>query len=158
MSSLKPEKERPHLLVLGIGNTLNGDDGAGCAIADAVNSLPPDKRKTDFTFTALNAGTVPENFVGTIRKANPDLLLIIDAGDFSAMPGTIELFLPSDVTGFTFATHALPLSVLAEYIGSELSVPVEILLIQPESIDFLAPLSPKAESAVQEVVDFFKKK
>lgn len=144
--------------MLGIGNTLNGDDGAGCEIADAINSLPLDQRKSDFAFTALNAGTVPENFVGAIRKSNLDLLLIIDAGDFSAMPGAIDLFLPSEVTGFTFATHTLPLSVLAEYISSELSVPVEILLIQPESIDYLAPLSCKVESAIQEVIGFFKRK
>lgn len=156
LTSLKSDKEIPHLLLLGIGNELNGDDGAGCIIADAINLIPPDKLKPDFAVTTYNAGTVPENFISAIRKANPDLILIIDAGDFNAMPGSIELFSPADVTGFSFATHALPLNVLAEYISSELNVQVEILLIQPESNDYLASLSQNVEIAIQEVISFFR--
>ena len=65
-------------ILLGIGNPLNGDDGAGIYVAEQF-------RKDGWI--SLSCGTAPENFTGIIRKAHPDCLVLVDAAALGLSPG-----------------------------------------------------------------------
>lgn len=141
--------------MLGIGNDLNGDDGAGCAIADELLRTRTPQKQSNYALSVYNCGTVPENFVGKLRKIQPDFVLLIDSGDFSASPGTIRLFSPEESVGFSFATHALPLNILASYIEAETKAKAALLLIQPEQVSYLSPISFAVQQSVERIIDFF---
>ena len=67
------------VLILGIGNPLKADDAAGPLVCEKISG----RVKAD----VIDAGTVPENYIGSIIKKAPENILIIDAIDFDAKPG-----------------------------------------------------------------------
>ena len=87
-------------LVVGIGNTLKGDDGAGPLVCEQL-------RCAGVLVELIDAGTVPENYIEPIVKKAPRNLLIIDAIDFGDSPGAISIFRPAQLNSLAFSTHTL---------------------------------------------------
>jgi hydrogenase 3 maturation protease len=79
-------------------------------------------------------------------------VIIVDAADMGLPPGTVQILDPRDITGISFATHALPLRVLAGYLESETDCSVIIMGIQPASVEFDAAITPEVSEAVEETV------
>lgn len=145
-------QREPQIVILGIGNELNGDDAAGIAIIR--NLLQNDQIHTRRGLHIFDCGTVPENFSGKLRSLNPDYVLLIDAGKFSDAPcGTINLFSTEECHGFDASTHTLPLSVFGKYLETEFKCPTDMLLIQPCRTDFLSEISISVKRAVKEIAD-----
>ena len=67
------------VVILGIGNTLRSDDGAGSILASRIRDKAP--------YIVYDCGASPENYLGKIVQDKPDTVLIIDAADFGAKPG-----------------------------------------------------------------------
>jgi hydrogenase maturation protease len=94
MQHLSPRthSRRPHrVLVLGVGNTLLQDDGAGVHVAETL--------RTDFRGDWLRAGCEPEIVdAGTVGLALLPLiedaatLIVVDAAELGAAPGTLRVF------------------------------------------------------------------
>ncbi|HBA91091.1 MAG TPA: hypothetical protein DCZ08_04755 [Anaerolineaceae bacterium] len=125
----------PRVAFVGIGNEFNADDCVGPLIARKLAA----KLKPRENVLILDAGTAPENFSGTLRKFQPDLVVLIDAVDMEQPVGTIA-WLPWDaVEGMDAFTHGLPPSVLGAYLRQELGCEVGILGIQPASLTFDQP-------------------
>ena len=59
------------VVIVGIGNTMKGDDGFGPAL---VERLSPKVKAV-----CIDAGSAPENYTGKIVKEKPDTILIVDA-------------------------------------------------------------------------------
>jgi hydrogenase maturation protease len=74
-----------NLLVLGIGNTLLGDDGFGIRAMEHLRarSDPPGASYVD-------GGTLSFSLLGHLEHA--DALLVIDAAELEAAPGTVRAF------------------------------------------------------------------
>jgi hydrogenase 3 maturation protease len=72
-------------LIVGIGNILKADDGAGPLVCEQLG-------RAKVCADLIDAGTVPENYIQPIIKKAPQNLLVIDAIDFGASPGTIKIF------------------------------------------------------------------
>ncbi len=72
------------VVVVCIGNTLVGDDGAGCAVHDALAAagVPP-----GVTLRWLATGGM--NLVDEL--AGEDLLIVVDAVQFGTAPGTVHV-------------------------------------------------------------------
>ena len=70
------------IVVLGVGNFLHGDDGAGPAVAAGVLALGLPG------VSAFDCGTAPENFTGVVRRLHPDLLVVADAADMGLPAGS----------------------------------------------------------------------
>ena len=66
-------------------------------------------------------------------------------------PGTVRLIDAADIGGVSFGTHALPLTVLADYVAREIGCRVTVIGIQPSTIEFGEILSPAVSAAVDEV-------
>lgn len=135
--------------VLGIGNELSGDDAVGVRIVRALSSrlVPRSDR------LVLDTGTAPENFTGPLRRFRPDLVLLVDAADLSAEPGTVAWIDWTETDGLSGSTHTLPPSVLARFLVGTLVCRLALLVIQPASLQFGASLSPAVQSAADQVVD-----
>ena len=61
-------------VLVGVGNTLKGDDGAGPLLCRELTGK--------ICAELINAGTVPENYIQPIIHKKPQNLIIIDAVEF----------------------------------------------------------------------------
>lgn len=137
------------MLVVGIGNELRRDDAIGPAIARALMQT---KR-----LPAIDCATAPENFLGTIKKIDPERVVMVDACDFGAQPGEWRLFGLVDIERMpiaTVSTHNLPLSLIGRLIRNEVGCEVELLGIQPATVGFGEGLSAPVAEAKQKILDF----
>ncbi len=158
-ASLKPSKqaEQPvRLAVLGIGHELCGDDAVGVRLAGRLRSLTPGNDR----LLVIEAGPAPENFTGLLRRFRPDLVLLVDAAQMDAGPGTIGWLDLQSVDGISASSHTLPLHILVSYLLAELGCQVALIGIQPEQTFADAPLTPCVQAAagmvVQELLDCLK--
>lgn len=148
LSQLQPEHAQ-RVVIVGIGNELNGDDAAGVWVARKLQEAAG--RVADSPVLIVEAGTAPENVTGALRKFAPALVLLIDAAQLNEPPGTIGWLDWRETTGISAVTHGLPLYVLAEYLVTEIGCEVALIGIQPRTNAFDAPLSPEVLLAVDEV-------
>lgn len=134
----------PRLAIVGVGQTLRGDDGAGPAVVrHLAQVLSPAE-----ALLLVDAAHAPENVLGPLIRFHPDIVLFIDATRAGEPPGTI-LWLPAtaaDAAGGS--THTLPLNVLAEFIRAETRAAAYVIGIQPAATEFNDRLSPAVEAAV----------
>lgn len=133
---------------VGVGSELNGDDAAGLWV---IRGLAP-MLKGEPHILCLESGVNPENALGPLRKFEPDLVVMVDAADFGEAAGSIRFIDSREVDGISFSTHSLPLNLITAYLGSELDCPVWLLGIQPESLEFAAPLTIEVQNAVDEII------
>ena len=110
-------------LILGVGNTARGDDGAG--------SLLVRKLTGRIEACCIDAGIAPENFLEKIVRKKPDTVLIVDAADFGGSPGEIRLLKPDQLASGGLSTHALSLQMACDYLQLSIPVEVHLLAIQP---------------------------
>jgi hydrogenase maturation protease len=113
-----------NILFAGAGNVLRNDDGAGVYITRRI--------KNNSNLSSITVETGIENYIGKINTLNPDILVIVDCADTGALPGSFRLLNINKVQDITFNTHNIAFSRLADFF----SMPVYLLAIQPEKIDF----------------------
>lgn len=133
-------------VVLGIGNTLKGDDGIGIYIVEKVNKYLKEARFTEAKseVIVIDCGTTPENYTSVIRKHNPDTLILVDAADMGLSPGSYRIIPPEKIEVMHFSTHAIPLSVFMSYV-SESCGEVVLIGIQPDKMEVGTVLSSKVQ-------------
>lgn len=141
----------PHsTLILGLGNSLRGDDGVGPAVIEWLDrqELPPDVE-------AIDGGTAGLDIVSTLMGR--ERAVIVDAANIEGGPGEWVRFTP-DVARLkdndtTLSLHSAGLAE-ALALGAALDVlPREIIIygVQPKSVDWLPQLSDEVRAAVPEV-------
>jgi hydrogenase 3 maturation protease len=134
--------------VLGVGSELRADDVAGILVAQRVGERTGN-RKTPPEIATFIGATAPENLTGEIKRFQPTHLVIVDAADLNAEPGTITLMDPDSIGGTTFCTHSLPLKVMIDYLLDSFECHVTIVGIQPKSLAVGAPVSQEVLDAVE---------
>jgi hydrogenase 3 maturation protease len=143
MSLTFPTPCPARVAVLGVGNELNGDDGAGVRVVRELAARLP----VTPGVLLIDGGTAPENFTGPLRRFRPDLVLEIDAAQLGASPGTAAWVDWREADGLSASTHTLPPSVLATFLTEELGCRVSLIGIQPAGLELNQPLSPDVERA-----------
>jgi hydrogenase 3 maturation protease len=133
------------LAILGIGNSLRGDDALGLEVLKLLHGNVPKRVKL------IESGTVPENFTGEVEQFKPSHVLLIDAASLEAKPGAVKLVPSQDIAGLAISTHALPLSMFAEVVQSSVKTRILLLGVQPKRVDFIEGLTPEVEKATKEV-------
>lgn len=129
-------------VILGVGNSLHSDDGAGPYFAELF--------KENKNIVSFNCGTAPENFTGAVKKINPELLIIVDASLMGLRAGEIRIVPKEKIHDTSVGTHMLPLTHLIDYMSEY--VPQIILIgIQPKSLDEGDFLSAEVLSALDEL-------
>ena len=147
--SLAKNRNHPvRIALVGIGNEINGDDGAGVHIAHSLSQYSTEQPG----WLVVEAGLAPENFTGTLRRFQPDLVVLIDAAEMALPAGEIACLDWSAAGGWSASTHTLPLNMLSAFLVSELGCQVMVLGIQPMQMEMDQPFSQEVTRAVDEVV------
>ena len=134
-------------VLVGIGNTLKGDDGVGPLLCrDLTGKICAE---------LINADTVPENYIHPIIHQKPQSLIIIDAVDFSASAGTIKIFKPDQLGSVAHSTHALSPHLFIDMIRKSIEVDVYFIGVQPAQVGFGQSVCAKVAEAIQRLVDIF---
>ncbi len=125
-------------VLVGVGNPLRGDDGVGSLLARRLVARGAGR--------VLDAETVPENFLGTLLEDPADLILLVDAVEQGARPGTCCMG-PARILGERCSsTHAPSLLLMARMLEARRKE-VWLLGIQPGSTEIAAPLSEPVRAA-----------
>ncbi len=136
------------VLLIGAGNALRGDDGAGPAIVSLLEG------KVDAGL--LDVGEVPESYLGRILAAQADTIVLLDAADFGAAPGDLAILNAEDVAGCSVSTHQMPLDLFFHYIRQNSHAEIFALGIQPARLGFGESMSPAVEDSVQALGKLFQ--
>jgi hydrogenase 3 maturation protease len=128
------------ILFIGIGNILKMDDGVGVYISRKV--------KNRDSVSSLTVETSIENYIGKINSLNPDILVLIDCVDIKSAAGTLKLLSLNQIQDITFNTHNISLRRLADFFP----MPVYILGIQPEKIDFGENISYLVKNVADKII------
>jgi hydrogenase maturation protease len=105
-------------VIAGIGNRLRGDDALGPALIDRL------RERT--AATLVDCAEVPERYLGAIAEPSPESILLIDAVDLGAAPGSAALLSEEELPDRLSTTHDTPLRVLMHYL-SEVEATLESL-------------------------------
>ncbi len=142
---------RPIMQVIGMGNPLRGDDGAGPAIVEALKArgLPGVQLMT------CHGDGLP--LIDTWKSAGR--VMLIDAATSGANPGTIYRFdalsqaLPASLSFYSSHTFGAAETIeLARTLG-QLPPHLVVYAIEGKNFALGAGLSPEVEHAVREVVE-----
>ncbi len=127
----------PRVAFMGIGNEFKADDSFGPLVVERLSASLPRSEN----ILILNAGTAPENFSGTLRRFNPDLVVMIDAVDMQKEVGNVAWVDYDSLEGMSAFTHAPAPAMLAGFLRDELRCRIALIGAQPGSLEFDQPAS-----------------
>jgi hydrogenase maturation protease len=137
-------------LVLGFGNVLLSDDGAGIRLVERLRS-ELDNVAAEF----VDGGTLSFSLLSYVEST--DSMLVLDAADLDATPGTIGFFEGAAMDDFLKSSrrrtvHELGLIDLLDMARLRDCLPSRraLLCIQPGRIDWNEALSPPVAEAMPE--------
>lgn len=136
-------------LVLGLGNELLADEGIGVHAMRRLQQALEAQDGIEF----LDGGTLSFTLAGPIAEA--DRLIVIDATQLDAAPGTVRLFRNGDMDRFLHSNnrksvHEVGLIDLMAIARLTDTLPAERVLIgvQPEKIDWGETPTPQVAAAI----------
>lgn len=112
--------------IVGVGDEMNVHDRLGMLAAKEIDGLHLENLRVFY------AGAVPESVTGPIRKFKPDAIVLLDAADMGARPGTVALVEPDAIRASLLSTHSLPLSVVMEFLEKDTGAHALLVGIQPD--------------------------
>jgi len=133
--------------IIGIGNTLMSDDGAGVRVLEILDDLPD-----HVSIVELATG----GMVLLHHLEDYDRVIIADAVDFGGRPGEIRVFSPDEVRTIKtvgYSLHDLDILKVLELAAKLGMLPesVRIAAIQPVSLEMKEGLTPPVEAALPEL-------
>jgi hydrogenase maturation protease len=151
MSLPDPSDEIKHVLVLGLGNPLLGDEGIGVRVVEELKGLElPDG------VAVVEGGTAGLGLIGLMEGYQR--VIIVDAADMGHSPGRVVRFTPLEAQ---LKTAEAPLSLHQIGLGEALALaealemaPAELVIIgiQPSRLEMGAGLSPEVERAIPQII------
>jgi len=146
-------------LVLGVGNTLLSDEGAGVHVVHYLKQHYPNL--PDVTY--LDGGTLSFTLAGPIADA--DNLIVIDAARLKAEPGAMQIFVNADMDRFLgtgkLSVHEVGLADLIDIARLTDTLPARRVLVGIQPLQFgwgdqpspsVADTIPKAASQVMTMI------
>jgi hydrogenase 3 maturation protease len=132
-------------VILTVGNSMMGDDGAGPRLGELLAAMPA------AGWSVIDGGSTPETEVHSVRARQPDRVLVVDAAEMDLAPGEFRL-LDDEIIAerFCMTTHAMPLTILMTLLR-EFVPDVRLLGIQPSLVAFYYPLSPEVSRGVDRI-------
>ncbi len=127
--------------VVGIGNRLAGDDGAGSALAERLAGR--------VAGCVIDAGIAPENHLEPVVRDEPDSILLVDAVDFGGDPGSVRILDARALGAGGLSTHATSLGAICDYLGARSAARAVLIGIQPGRLRLGAGLSDEVSRAVE---------
>jgi len=99
----------------------------------------------------IDAGPVPENFIGPVLRSRPENLIVIDAVEMGLRPGSIAAMSLEKVRPSRISTHCCSLDLFVGLIGIAIEGKAVLLGVQPACLVFGGPISPEVMQAIEYV-------
>jgi hydrogenase 3 maturation protease len=132
-------------VILGVGNPMQGDDAIGPNLVDLLHGR--------VEATLIYGGEVPENYLGSIRAARPEVVLIVVALELGAEPGSLIILDADRLRALENFTRNPGLAFLAMMIQDETSAEVILVGIQPQATKFAAEMSEPVHQTMHNLVE-----
>lgn len=133
-------------VLLGVGNEMNGDDAIGVYVARNFKCNG---------WKAIDCATVPENYIGEIKRIKPEKIVIVDAADMGLKAGEIRMVPKEKIAKATFSTHSIPLSLFISHLEKYTNAKIYLIGIQPKS--FYGKMSKEVKEAGEKLMEMIKK-
>lgn len=146
---LSGEESPKRIVVIGVGNLLQKDEGIGIHTVKALQEMQlPDN------VTIIDGGTSPDILACT---RTGDKLIIVDAARAGGRPGDIYRFQPDNLvaeSGEMLSVHELGVPQNLRLMSLSGNEPSEVVIIgiEPKEIDWGTELSPELEMKIPEIV------
>ena len=140
-------------LILGIGNTLLSDEGAGIHAMNQLQSSYPDS--PDIVY--IDGGTLSFSLAAYLQDCSN--IIVLDAAELNSLPGTVRTMVGVEMDDFLGAARRSPHEVglldLFDIARLTESLPVNRALIgiQPQSIEWGTSPTPPVEKALPVAVE-----
>ena len=144
-------RDAGRVLVLGVGNEVRGDDGAGTHAARLLQRAAG-RARLRAPCLAVPGGAAPENFTGQITKFEPTHVILVDALAWAAPAGAISTVDPAALGGVSLSTHSMPLGVLRDYLYKSGYSRLLVLGVQPSTIELGRGMSREVKKSVRRIV------
>jgi len=156
-----PRHPRPaQVTVIGIGNTLMGDDGAGVHVVETLKQRLRDRFDRN-EVRLLDGGTLSFTLLDEVEQT--DYLIVADAAEFHAEPGTLRLLEQAEMDAYLGGTvrpsvHEVNLLDVLTAARLRDSMPQRYALvgIQPEHIGWSTEPSETVAPSVQRAADMIE--
>lgn len=132
--------------IVGIGNELKGDDGAGVYIVKEFVK----RGLTNF----LDAGVALENHIFKIIEKPYKNVILIDAVDMAKEPGFISLLDVNALACGGISTHTISLKMAGELLSAD-GKRIHLIGIQPRDMSLDSGLSSDVKSVSDKLVSFW---
>lgn len=137
---------KKRVAVVGVGNEMRGDDAVGCYVARRLEGVED--------ILVIEAGDVPENYIGLLREYKPECIVFIDAVDVGADAGSVVIASADELSSsVVVSTHGMPLKLLSDYLRREIGAEVMLVGIQVGKTAFNLPMSKEVRDAAEAVVE-----
>ena len=152
MAGIEEELKRRlkgRVLLIGAGNTIRGDDGAGPEIIALLEGK--------VSASLLDVGEVPESFFSRILAEQADTIVFVDAANFGAAPGDLAILEIEDIAGRSISTHQMTVDLFFRYIRQNSNAEMFAIGIQPAQTGFGEPMSPEVVGSVQAIAELLQR-
>ena len=145
----QPVKRTPRIIIIGVGNLLQKDEGIGIHTVKALQEMQmPD------SVTIIDGGTSPD-IIACTRAG--DKLIIVDAARAGGEPGSVYRFQPEDLedeAGAILSVHEMGVAQNLKLMSLSGNEPAETVIIgiEPKEIEWGTELSPELEKKMPEIV------
>jgi hydrogenase 3 maturation protease len=103
----------------------------------------------------IDAGDVPENYLGPIEDSGAEVVLVVDATDMGANAGDIAIFDIEQVQEKFVSTHTANLGLMFKVIPPEKRPQVIVLGIQPGNMELGQGLSEPVQATLERLEEVF---
>lgn len=139
-------------VLLGIGNRMRGDDGAGSIIAEELSEIGDDDWK------AVDGDVLPENYTGVIKREKPAKLFIVDVCDLNTFAGDFRCVdINTLLEDYSFNTHSAPVKLFIEYLKT-FSKEIYMIGIQPKNIGMFQEVSSEVRNSINNLLQILIEK
>jgi hydrogenase maturation protease len=150
---MKTPSKGKKVLVMGVGNTLLQDDGVGIHITETLrNSEPTQNNNAEPSVEYIDGGTIGLALLPKVEDAHA--LIIVDAGELNAAPGTIRVFrgdeIEQQMSGRKRTVHEVAISDLLSAATLRGTCPLDCALVavQPSSVELGLEPTPAVQAAI----------
>lgn len=128
--------------VVGVGNVMKGDDGAGPELVAELG-------KRGFSLPCVDATEVPENYAGWVPKQELEAVVFVDAIEFGGEPGECRLIPFEHLMISASNTHRMSLHYTVMFLRDEWEGDAILVGVQPGSMKLGDGLSTEVAKGVE---------
>lgn len=112
------------VVLMGVGNTLRGDDAFGSHLAERI-----EHRVEQTVFVTHD---LPEDYAVKAADRGPDVVIVLDTADFGGEPGQLRLIPAEDIPPTPGVTHRPSLEMMARFLELDAGAETWVLGVQPD--------------------------